>query len=660
MPVEARSSAEVALKLMRQGADVQVVVVGLGLNARVVTQTSSGSTWRGRLIGDVDAVLSQGPEQVSMLRAGLASIRLDASNGGFELQIEATSGRSLSKPSISSNGKDLVFTFLGLPTASQQSRGQTTRLDLRRPGRVQQSAYVPPLRARAVAPPVGDMAVGSMLISNRSYVNVSGPQVSLNLSNAPAKDALMSLARLGGYGFVFIGGANVDSDSQASQSAAGRNVTMSFREENFDRALNSVLMASGLQAKLDGRTLLVGESVSGKTFGPQMSKVYRLNQASAGSAADYLASLGAQINKVSVVSTANSGGDNVGNGTGIRVDTQAASTFTDVETYGASTGPLRGLTGTTDSRLQTVTLVGETQTIAIAEGYLKQIDLRQRQVAVKVQILSVNLTNDKSIDSSFSARIGDKFIVSENGNAHLNFGQNKPGSSVGTGIYSGQSNPPPQTGEYAYEPEPMYRQSDDTFYSYLNSVIISSSAKILAQPTLLVQEGEEAKVETGESVITGVESTETSNGSVQFTNQRENAGLGLALKVSKIDDNGFVTMNVSPEISVPIPAGRQQGVSIFNISGRKLNSGSIRLRDRQTLILTGVIQDSDRQQATKWPIIGDLPLIGQFFRSSASNRQKNELVIIVTPTILDDSEGGTYGYGYRPSIHESRQLMGSS
>jgi len=50
------------------------------------------------------------------------------------------------------------------------------------------------------------MAVGSMIISNRSYVNVSGPQVSLNLSNAPAKDALMSLARLGDYGFVFVGG----------------------------------------------------------------------------------------------------------------------------------------------------------------------------------------------------------------------------------------------------------------------------------------------------------------------------------------------------------------------------------------------------------------------------------------------------------------------
>ena len=175
-----------------------------------------------------------------------------------------------------------------------------------------------------------------------------------------------------------------------------------------------------------------------------------------------------------------------------------------------------------------------------------------------------------------------------------------------------------------------------------------------------MQEGEEAKVETGESVITGRTATETSTGSVEFTNTRENAGLELSLKVSKIDDNGFVTMNVNPEISVPIGAGTQGGVPIFNISGRKLSSGSIRLRDRQTLILTGVIQESDRQQVEKWPILGDMPIIGQLFRGSASSRQKNELVIIVTPSVLDDNYGGMYGYGYRPSIPEARQLMGQN
>ena len=48
--------------------------------------------------------------------------------------------------------------------------------------------------------------------------------------------------------------------------------------------------------------------------------------------------------------------------------------------------------------------------------------------------------------------------------------------------------------------------------------------------------------------------------------------------VQKIDDNGFVTLTLDPEISVPIPAGTQQGVAIFGIQARKLRSGRVRLR----------------------------------------------------------------------------------
>ena len=178
----------------------------------------------------------------------------------------------------------------------------------------------------------------------------------------------------------------------------------------------------------------MGESVSGKTFGPQISKVYRLNQADAGSAADYLASLGAQISKVNITNFT-SGESSQAGGTSINNElSQSQSTLTSVETYGSSTGPLRGLTGTTDSRLGTITLVGDSQLVAVAEGYLKQIDLRQRQVAVKVQILNIDLLNDKSIDSSFSARLGDTFIVSESGRAFMNFGAYRPGNQDGTGL----------------------------------------------------------------------------------------------------------------------------------------------------------------------------------------------------------------------------------
>ena len=130
--------------------------------------------------------------------------------------------------------------------------------------------------------------------------------------------------------------------------------------------------------------------------------------------------------------------------------------------------------------------------------------------------------------------------------------------------------------------------------------------------------------------------------------------------MSKIDDNGFVTLTVDPEISVPISAGQSNGVDIFNISGRSLSSGSIRLRDRQTLVLTGVIQEQDTETARKWPLLGDLPLIGQFFRRSGSSRVKNELVILVTPAIIGDDAGGSYGYGYLPGTSAGRDLLRSS
>ena len=85
----------------------------------------------------------------------------------------------------------------------------------------------------------------------------------------------------------------------------------------------------------------------------------------------------------------------------------------------------------------------------------------------------------------------------------------------------------------------------------------------------------------------------------------------------------------------------------------------MRLRDGQSLVLTGVITDSDREVAKKWPLLGDLPLIGQLFRSSSSSREKNELVIIVTPRILDDQQGGSFGYGYRPGTPASREMLRS-
>jgi type IV pilus assembly protein PilQ len=196
---------------------------------------------------------------------------------------------------------------------------------------------------------------------------------------------------------------------------------------------------------------------------------------------------------------------------------------------------------------------------------------------------------------------------------------------------------------------------------YLSATIQSRNTKTLADPTLLVQEGEKAKVEAITSVITNVQVTNNANNTTTSTTTRENAGLTLEVQAEKIDDNGFITLRMTPQASIPVPAGTLSiggaDVAISNIVKRSLDSGRVRLRDGQTLFLTGVIQESDTALVSKWPVLGDLPFFGQFFRKTNTGRRKSELVIVVTPRIIDDEQGGSYGYGFQPSSAEARRLI---
>ena len=276
-PVIARST--VALRLRRVADRVDLVVTGLGANPRVLSQSLSPSRWVARLNG-AQALDLTAQQQVAMPELGLESIRLAKhSVSGFDLTVQASREFTLSKPQISANGEELIVSFSGL--SIRRTSKVTAQLDLRRPGRVNQPSFIPPLQSRATAPPLGDIAVGTMLVNQDNLVNVAGPPVSLVLSNAPAKDALMSLARIGGFSFVYVNSQQEGAESDPN----ARLVSMAFKNESYGRALSSVLLASGLQAKLEGRTLLVGEALQASSFAPKLSKVFRLNQVSTETAA---------------------------------------------------------------------------------------------------------------------------------------------------------------------------------------------------------------------------------------------------------------------------------------------------------------------------------------------------------------------------------------
>ena len=685
------------LKVRRLPDAVELVLEQAGLGASL-TQQPLADRWQGDLRTDRPRALKVGPQSLALPAEGFERISFEGSGENFRLTVTPVAGRPLASPVISSDGRDLVVSFPAQPNVLSQ----TARPNLRQPTPVPIESFVPPLRPRAVAPPLGDMAVGTMTLQNRGYIRLSGPPVTLTTRGANARDVLMVLAQLGGYGFVYVdnppasqnsfpgqgAGASAESSPANKDLPRAQPVTVSFRGEAYSRALNAILMGSGLQARVEGNTIFAGLNVLSKSFGPQLSKVYRLNQVSANSAADYLANLGASVTKTNTITTAITQGANQSSaviGAASSATTQSSSQ-TMVEAYGASTGPLVGLRATTDTRLGTITLVGDSSVILIAEQYLKQLDLRQRQVALSLKILDVNLDNDSTMSNSFAIRWGNNFIVNDNGQLLGAFGNNLPPT------YN------PVTGFSDQKQNPGAAYPKNEFYDFLKAQIVSSNTKLLASPTLILQEnaellreGEETagqSSQVGSGVVQGVSNigldraigrrranegvvrvgtnvvtdyqTQTTLGAIACTPVLSTAGLILGARVQKIDDNGFVTFVLSPSVSAvtateQAPAGCGSPLNILSI--RSLDTGALRVRDGQTLIMTGVISDFDRAEVRKWPILGDIPFIGSLFRSSGNVRQKRELVIMVTPKIIDDEMGGAYGYGFRPDTEEARRMI---
>ncbi|NEP06248.1 MAG: general secretion pathway protein GspD, partial [Okeania sp. SIO4D6] len=360
---------------------------------------------------------------------------------------------------------------------------------------------------------------------------------------------------------------------------------------------------------------------------------------------------------------------------------------------------------------------------------LVQLDLRQRQVAVNVKVIDINLSAEENLNSSFSFGVNDSFFINDNGAASLNFGSLQPASITqqnatnplsrpvtgnpilgdpffdsqrtfevpGTGIpnlnqgrgtflrpIAPTTGEPTRVGITDYEPSEI--DVDDNgvidvelgeaefglfpqilyprrFLGQLRATVRTGNAKILTDPTLVVQEGEIASVRLVENIVRSIDSNFTDDGGTSRetrTVRFEDVGLTLAIQVERIDDNGFVTVTVNPEVSfisnrVPTDADNQSEFGT-EIARRRVESGRIRLRDGQTLIISGIIQEQERTIIDKVPILGDLPIIGSLFRSSQNDNQRAETIVLLTPQILDDGDRSSWGYRFNPSP-DALQMM---
>jgi general secretion pathway protein D len=175
--------------------------------------------------------------------------------------------------------------------------------------------------------------------------------------------------------------------------------------------------------------------------------------------------------------------------------------------------------------------------------------------------------------------------------------------------------------------------------SIANFLQSTGDGNVLSTPNLLTLDNEEAKIVVGQNVpfVTGsFTNTGATNGSVNPFQTIERKDVGLTLRVRpQISENGTVRLQIFQEVSSVDPA------SVNSPSGLTTNKSSIEsnvlVDDGAIVVLGGLLKDSYTDSDQKVPGLGDVPVLGNLFKSTQRNRVKTNLMVFLRPVVIRDA-----------------------
>ncbi|MGC8777555.1 MAG: type II secretion system protein GspD [Candidatus Caldatribacteriaceae bacterium] len=162
----------------------------------------------------------------------------------------------------------------------------------------------------------------------------------------------------------------------------------------------------------------------------------------------------------------------------------------------------------------------------------------------------------------------------------------------------------------------------------LNFLEREGKAHIRSNPRLVVMDGE-----TGEMSVIREEYFAITTGTAAYpTTSLETISAGVILKVfPRIVGDGEIILSLSPEVSNVVGSGIQE---LPVISRRKVNT-TVRVKSGETIVIGGLRQLIEVTATSKIPLLGDLPLIGGLFRSKKTTVDDKDIVMLITPTIME-------------------------
>jgi general secretion pathway protein D len=158
---------------------------------------------------------------------------------------------------------------------------------------------------------------------------------------------------------------------------------------------------------------------------------------------------------------------------------------------------------------------------------------------------------------------------------------------------------------------------------------------VLSTPQILVTDQEEAKINVGKNIPF---QTRTSSSFDQTFNSYEYRDVGTILKVTpQISDNETVRLNIGLEVSL-----LESTTDFKPTTLKRTIDTSVLVKDSETVVIGGLIENSPARSENKVPLLGDIPLLGRLFKYETQSRQKTNLLVFLTPRVLKKSSDASH------------------
>ncbi|WP_245322100.1 type II secretion system secretin GspD [Bradyrhizobium sp. LTSPM299] len=264
----------------------------------------------------------------------------------------------------------------------------------------------------------------------------------------------------------------------------------------------------------------------------------------------------------------------------------------------------------------------------VIEQTIRQIDRPQRQIAIEATIAEVTLNNQLNYGVQF-------FLASQKGSIS---------NTVSTGAGSTNTTEPPSNAVNAAANALLNRAlpgfnfligSENSPRVILDALHNVTDVKVLSNPSLVVLDNQAATLQVGDQVpySTGTATVLTANNTVVNTIDYKNTGIILRV-LPRANANGHIVLDVEQEISSVSSAGA--GGLTPTIAQRRVKS-SIAVTSGQTVLLAGLITETENKQRQGIPGLDSIPGVGDAFSHQVTSRTRTELILFIRPTLVRDA-----------------------